>query len=81
MDFDKMVQEGLRRSNERFMASMTKILDQYNRDFKDDILVSIETLTYETSEGPKEWEKVSRKTVKKWKKEILTLNSHRASST
>ncbi|XP_041319984.1 Holliday junction recognition protein isoform X2 [Pyrgilauda ruficollis] len=74
MEFDETVEEGLRRSNARFLACMNKILDQYNHDFEDDILVSIGTLTYETPEGIKEWEKVSRKDVKKWKEEIFPSN-------
>ncbi|XP_038011889.1 Holliday junction recognition protein [Motacilla alba alba] len=74
MDFDATVQEGLRRSNARFVASMTRIIEQYNRPFKDDVLISIASLTYDTSDGPKQWDKVSRKDVKTWKKKILKCN-------
>ncbi|KAM7065796.1 Holliday junction recognition protein isoform 2-T2 [Acridotheres tristis] len=74
MDQDAAVQEGLRRSNARFMASISRIMERYNHPFEDDLLVSMDTLTYDTPEGPKRWGQVSRKDVKKWKKEIFKHN-------
>uniref|UniRef100_A0A8C3QLW3 Holliday junction recognition protein n=1 Tax=Cyanoderma ruficeps TaxID=181631 RepID=A0A8C3QLW3_9PASS len=71
MERDKAMQEGLRRSNDRFMASMNRIMQQYNHPFEDDLLVSMATLTYETSDGPKQWGHVSMKDVKKWKAKLL----------
>ncbi|CAN8195008.1 unnamed protein product [Coccothraustes coccothraustes] len=68
MEFDPAVQEGLRRSNARFMASMNRIFEMYNHPFEDDILISMDSLTYETPDGPKKWDTVSRKDIKKWKK-------------
>ncbi|XP_063249897.1 Holliday junction recognition protein [Prinia subflava] len=68
MERDEAVQEGLRRSNARFVASMNRILERYNRPFEDDALVSMATLTYDTPDGPKPWGQVSRKDVKEWKK-------------
>ncbi|KAM4788060.1 Holliday junction recognition protein isoform 2-T2 [Cyanocitta cristata] len=74
MERDAAVQEGLRRSNARFMASMNSILERYNHPFEDDLLVSMDTLTYDTPDGPKRWGQVSRKDVKKWKKKIFKHN-------
>ncbi|XP_005038821.1 PREDICTED: Holliday junction recognition protein [Ficedula albicollis] len=74
---DAAVQEGLRRSNARFMLSMSRILERYNHPFEDDLLVSLDTLTYDTPEGPKRWEQVSRKEVKKLKKEMFKRNRRR----
>ncbi|XP_009322200.1 PREDICTED: LOW QUALITY PROTEIN: uncharacterized protein LOC103916861 [Pygoscelis adeliae] len=45
----------------------------YNHPFEDDLLVSMETLTYNTPDGPKQWEEVSTKKLKKWKKEVLEV--------
>ncbi|XP_068878599.1 Holliday junction recognition protein isoform X1 [Aphelocoma coerulescens] len=74
MERDAAVQEGLRRSNARFVASMNSILERYNHPFEDDLLVSMDTLTYDTPDGPKRWGQVSRKDVKKWKKKIFKHN-------
>ncbi|XP_071289564.1 Holliday junction recognition protein isoform X2 [Agelaius tricolor] len=68
MEFDPTMQEGLRRSSARFMASMTRIIEQYSHPFRDDILISMDSLTYDTPEGPKRWDHMSRKDVKTWKK-------------
>ncbi|KAM6319737.1 Holliday junction recognition protein [Podargus strigoides] len=46
----------------------------YNHPFEDDLLISMETLTYSTPNGPKQWEKVSTKQIKKWKKEAFKCN-------
>ncbi|RLV97603.1 hypothetical protein DV515_00011578, partial [Chloebia gouldiae] len=43
----------------------------YNHPFEDDILVSMDTLTYDTPHGPKQGEQVSRKDVKKWRKKTF----------
>ncbi|XP_010116205.1 PREDICTED: LOW QUALITY PROTEIN: Holliday junction recognition protein, partial [Chlamydotis macqueenii] len=43
----------------------------YNHPFEDDLLISIETLTYDTPDGPKKWGAVSNKKLKEWKKEVL----------
>ncbi|XP_062368030.1 uncharacterized protein LOC134055630 isoform X2 [Cinclus cinclus] len=56
------------------MASMNRILELYNHPFEDDFVVSLDTLTYDTPEGPKRWGQVSRKDIKKWKKEIFKYN-------
>ncbi|KAJ7404047.1 Holliday junction recognition protein [Pitangus sulphuratus] len=45
---DEELQEQLRQSSTRFMASMNRILERYNHPFEDDYLVSMETLTYDT---------------------------------
>nr|XP_009939539.1 PREDICTED: LOW QUALITY PROTEIN: uncharacterized protein LOC104335501 [Opisthocomus hoazin] len=45
--------------------------DGYNHPFEDDLLISMETLTYNTPDGPKQWEEVSTKKLRKWKKEVL----------
>ncbi|XP_066196661.1 Holliday junction recognition protein isoform X2 [Sylvia atricapilla] len=71
MERNEAVQRGLKRSNDRFVVSMNRILQQYNRPFEDDLLVSMSTLTYQTPDGLKQWENVSMKDVKKWKEEIL----------
>ncbi|XP_066424937.1 Holliday junction recognition protein [Molothrus aeneus] len=68
MEFDPTMQEGLRRSSARFIASMTRIIEHYNHPFRDDILISMDSLTYDTPEGPKRWDHMSRKDVKTWKK-------------
>ncbi|XP_059677966.1 Holliday junction recognition protein [Gavia stellata] len=66
--------EGLRQSNARFVASINRILERYNHPFEDDLLISMDTLTYNTPEGPKQWGGVSTKKLKKWKKEVLERN-------
>uniref|UniRef100_A0A8V0XL82 Holliday junction recognition protein n=1 Tax=Gallus gallus TaxID=9031 RepID=A0A8V0XL82_CHICK len=57
--------ERLRRSNARFQTSILSILERYNYPFEDDFLISMETLTYDTPEGPKEWGDLSTKEVRK----------------
>ncbi|XP_027537361.1 Holliday junction recognition protein isoform X4 [Neopelma chrysocephalum] len=76
MDFhvDAKLQEQLRQSSARFMVSVNRILERYNHPFEDDYLVSMETLTYDTPDGPKKWGNVSTKNIKKWRKEILEHN-------
>ncbi|KAM6416317.1 Holliday junction recognition protein [Pluvialis apricaria] len=66
--------EGLRRSNARFLASISSILERYNRPFEDDFVISMETLTYNMPNGPKQWVEVSTKRLKKWKKEVFKRN-------
>ncbi|XP_053827969.1 Holliday junction recognition protein isoform X2 [Vidua macroura] len=80
MDSEAM-QEGLHRSKARFLASMSRIIEQYNQPFEDDILVSIYTLTYDTTEGPKRWDKVSCKDVRKWKETLFEHKSQRPKNT
>uniref|UniRef100_A0A8C3NDR3 Uncharacterized protein n=1 Tax=Geospiza parvula TaxID=87175 RepID=A0A8C3NDR3_GEOPR len=63
-----VVQEGLRHSNARFTASMSRIMEEYSHPFKDDILVSTDTLTCDTPDRPKQWERVSKKDVKNRRK-------------
>ncbi|PKU44893.1 holliday junction recognition protein [Limosa lapponica baueri] len=46
MAFD--LDERLQQSNARFLASIHSILERYNRPFEDDLLISMETLTYDT---------------------------------
>ncbi|XP_075371188.1 Holliday junction recognition protein isoform X1 [Mycteria americana] len=72
MAFD--LDERLRQSNARFMASIHRIMEQYNHPFEDDLLISMDTLTYDTPDGPKKWEEVSTKKLKKWRKEVLECN-------
>uniref|UniRef100_A0A8C9NUL7 Uncharacterized protein n=1 Tax=Serinus canaria TaxID=9135 RepID=A0A8C9NUL7_SERCA len=55
----------------RIMASMSCILEQYNHPFENDILISMSTLTYDAPDGPKQWERVSRKAIEKWKKKTF----------
>ncbi|XP_072209223.1 Holliday junction recognition protein [Excalfactoria chinensis] len=55
----------LRQSEVRFQTSIHGILERYNYPFEDDFLISIDTLTYDTPDGPKEWEKLSIKTLRK----------------
>ncbi|XP_068764261.1 Holliday junction recognition protein isoform X3 [Struthio camelus] len=69
MAFD--LDEHLRLSNARFVASINRILERYNHPFEDDLLISMETLTYDTPDGPKQWGEVSTKSLKKWRKEVL----------
>ncbi|XP_059693419.1 uncharacterized protein LOC132322721 isoform X2 [Haemorhous mexicanus] len=70
MDFDPTVEEGLRRSNARFMASMNRIFETYNHPFENDILISMASLTCETPDGPKKWDTMSRKDIKKWRRKL-----------
>ncbi|XP_074021867.1 Holliday junction recognition protein [Numenius arquata] len=65
--------ERLQRSNNRFLTSIHSILEQYNHPFEDDLLISMETLTYDTPDGPKQWTKVSTKKLRKWKKEVFQV--------
>ncbi|XP_053911176.1 LOW QUALITY PROTEIN: Holliday junction recognition protein [Cuculus canorus] len=71
MALDLDLDEGLRKSNARFMVSINRILERYNQPFEDDLLISMETLTYNTCKGPKRWEEVSIEKLRKWKKEVL----------
>uniref|UniRef100_A0A8C3QC66 Uncharacterized protein n=1 Tax=Geospiza parvula TaxID=87175 RepID=A0A8C3QC66_GEOPR len=57
MECNAVVQEGLRHSNARFTASMSRIMEEYSHPFKDDILVSTDTLTCDTPDRPKQWER------------------------
>uniref|UniRef100_A0A672UIW7 Uncharacterized protein n=1 Tax=Strigops habroptila TaxID=2489341 RepID=A0A672UIW7_STRHB len=66
--------ERLRQSNARFVASIQRILDRYNHPFEDDLLVSMETLTYDTPDGIKQWGQVSTKKINNWKKELFKWN-------
>ncbi|XP_010019555.1 PREDICTED: uncharacterized protein LOC104410948, partial [Nestor notabilis] len=43
----------------------------YNHPFEDDLLISMETLTYDTPDGIKQWGQVSTKKKKNWKKELF----------
>uniref|UniRef100_A0A8C3QCJ0 Uncharacterized protein n=1 Tax=Geospiza parvula TaxID=87175 RepID=A0A8C3QCJ0_GEOPR len=47
------LEEGLWHSNARFTASMSRIMEEYSHPFKDDILVSTDTLTCDTPDRPK----------------------------
>nr|XP_014126482.2 Holliday junction recognition protein [Zonotrichia albicollis] len=80
MEFDPTMQEGLRNSSARFMASMTRIIEEYSHPFRDDVLISIDSLTYDTPEGPKRWELMSRKDVKTWKKGFTRISRRPRSS-
>uniref|UniRef100_A0A8C3NBM7 Uncharacterized protein n=1 Tax=Geospiza parvula TaxID=87175 RepID=A0A8C3NBM7_GEOPR len=55
MECNAVVQEGLWHSNARFTASMSRIMEEYSHPFKDDILVSTDTLTCDTPDRPKQW--------------------------
>uniref|UniRef100_A0A8C3LAI1 Uncharacterized protein n=1 Tax=Chrysolophus pictus TaxID=9089 RepID=A0A8C3LAI1_CHRPC len=57
--------EWLRRSKTRFQTSILGILERYNYPFEDDFVVSMETLTYDTPDGPKEWGDLSIKELRK----------------
>ncbi|XP_068024651.1 uncharacterized protein [Melanerpes formicivorus] len=61
----------MRQNNKRFVLTMSSILERYNQPFEDDLLISMETLTYETADGPKPWGQVSTKQLKEWKKEVF----------
>ncbi|XP_009863235.1 PREDICTED: uncharacterized protein LOC104270539 [Apaloderma vittatum] len=52
----------------------------YNHPFEDDVLISMETLTYDTADGPKEWEKVPDNMRKKWKDEVLKESPEKSST-
>ncbi|XP_064903727.1 uncharacterized protein LOC135577518 [Columba livia] len=65
------LEESLRRSNARFMATINSILERYNHPFEDDLLISMETLTYSTPDGPKSWEDVSTEDLRKWQEEVF----------
>ncbi|XP_048726574.2 Holliday junction recognition protein isoform X2 [Caretta caretta] len=43
---------------------------QYNYPFEDDILVSMESLTYDTPIGPQLWGDMSEKNINEWKKKL-----------
>ncbi|XP_042666173.1 Holliday junction recognition protein isoform X2 [Centrocercus urophasianus] len=57
--------EWLRRSKTRFQTSILGILERYNYPFEDDFVVSMETLTYDTPDGPKQWGDLSIKELRK----------------
>ncbi|XP_041887506.1 Holliday junction recognition protein isoform X2 [Corvus kubaryi] len=73
---------GLRRAREGFsrlvphwiFLHVMSCWSLYNHPFEDDLLVSMDTLTYDTPDGPKRWGQVSKKDVKKWKKKIFKHN-------
>ncbi|XP_038234386.1 Holliday junction recognition protein isoform X5 [Dermochelys coriacea] len=62
--------ERLRRSNARFVDSLQRIIAKYNYPFEDDILVSMESLTYDTPIGPQLWGDMSEKNINEWKKKL-----------
>ncbi|KAM7178091.1 Holliday junction recognition protein isoform 2-T2 [Macrochelys suwanniensis] len=64
------LEERLRRSNTRFVDSLHRIIETYNYPFEDDILVSMESLTYDTPVGPQLWGDMSEKNINKWKKKL-----------
>uniref|UniRef100_A0A8C3XIX3 Uncharacterized protein n=1 Tax=Chelydra serpentina TaxID=8475 RepID=A0A8C3XIX3_CHESE len=64
------LEERLRRSNTRFVDSLHRIIEKYNYPFEDDILVSMESLTYDTPVGPQLWGDMSEKNINKWKKKL-----------
>ncbi|XP_064903723.1 uncharacterized protein LOC135577516 isoform X2 [Columba livia] len=68
------LEESLRRSNARFMATINSILERYNHPFEDDLLISMETLAYSTPDGPKSWEDVSTEDLRKWQEEVVECN-------
>ncbi|KAM9301112.1 Holliday junction recognition protein [Morus bassanus] len=74
VDLDLDLDERLRQSNARFVASINRILEKYNQPFEDDLLISMETLTYNTPDGPKQWGEVSTKKLKIWNKEVPEHN-------
>uniref|UniRef100_A0A8C9FCX6 Uncharacterized protein n=1 Tax=Pavo cristatus TaxID=9049 RepID=A0A8C9FCX6_PAVCR len=57
--------EWLRRSEARFQTSILCILERYNYPFEDDFLISMETLTYDTPDGPKPWGDLSVEELRK----------------
>ncbi|KAM9170278.1 Holliday junction recognition protein isoform 2-T2 [Pangshura tecta] len=64
------LEERLCRSNARFVDSLQRIIEKYNYPFEDDILVSMESLTYETPIGPQLWGDMSEKSINEWKKKL-----------
>ncbi|XP_074847080.1 Holliday junction recognition protein [Carettochelys insculpta] len=60
--------ERLRRSNARFVDALRRIIEKYNYPFEDDFLVSMDSLTYDTPNGPQLWGEESDKSLKNWKK-------------
>uniref|UniRef100_A0A8U8BRB7 Uncharacterized protein n=1 Tax=Geospiza parvula TaxID=87175 RepID=A0A8U8BRB7_GEOPR len=65
---------GLWHSNARFTASMSRIMEEYSHPFKDDILVSTDTLTYtltcDTPDRPKQWERKCQRRMLKTEENI-----------
>ncbi|KAM6141014.1 Holliday junction recognition protein [Pterocles gutturalis] len=51
MALDMDLNKRLRQSNARFQVVINRIVQKYNHTFEDDLLVSMETLTYNTPEG------------------------------
>ncbi|XP_074756550.1 Holliday junction recognition protein [Athene noctua] len=72
MDFD--LEERLRQSNSRFIASLNSIVERYNHPFEDDVLISMATLTYDTPEGKKKWGETPTKKCKKSKNKGIKRN-------
>ncbi|XP_039376064.1 Holliday junction recognition protein isoform X1 [Mauremys reevesii] len=70
------LEERLRRSNARFVGSLQRIIEKYNYPFEDDILVSMESLTYETPIGPQLWGDMSEKSINEWKKKLHKKATH-----
>ncbi|XP_067402491.1 Holliday junction recognition protein isoform X2 [Emydura macquarii macquarii] len=64
------LEERLRLNNARFANSLQRIIETYNYPFEDDLLVSMESLTYDTPSGPQLWGEMSPKTITKWKKKL-----------
>ncbi|XP_063999194.1 Holliday junction recognition protein isoform X2 [Pogoniulus pusillus] len=63
--------ERLRQNNDRFLTAISSIVERYNQPFEDDLLISMETLTYETVDGPVPLEQLSTKKIKKWKRTVF----------
>ncbi|XP_078245975.1 Holliday junction recognition protein isoform X1 [Pogona vitticeps] len=54
-DGDSSMDRRLRRSSRHFASAMSSIVEKYNFPFDDDLIVSIKSLTYNTSDGPRAW--------------------------
>ncbi|XP_007667094.2 Holliday junction recognition protein isoform X1 [Ornithorhynchus anatinus] len=70
------IADRLRRNRDKFFATMGRILEKYNHAFEDDVIVCLETLTYNTPVGPKVWGETPQKIKKRNKTQEAPVESN-----
>ncbi|KYO22505.1 Holliday junction recognition protein [Alligator mississippiensis] len=67
--------ERLHRSGARFADALNGIVTKYSYPFEDDVLVSMQTLSCNTPDGPRSWEDISQNYLKRRRK-LLKKTTH-----
>ncbi|XP_019384146.1 PREDICTED: uncharacterized protein LOC109305609 isoform X2 [Crocodylus porosus] len=72
--------ERLHRSGLRFAAALNGIVTKYSFPFEDDVLVSMQTLSCNTPDGPKSWEDISQNYLKRRRKSLKKTTHYQATT-